>query len=345
MPESAPKSFAYLGSHHARLLGWAQKMAVVEDAETVRAFRPASGEIAWQIEKAPRQQPLLHVGPKGILRYDGGLSRIDLETGEATPLAKVKLQKPDFAVSADGVVAVVHDDAAELYREEKLVRAYRDRKFAGKPVWWEGHAIASDRSGVVHALSGKDDATIWQQRVSSGPLRLFLADKLLLAEDGAHLRALDPSTGKVSWKHETGDVLVGAPAKGEGGLVIATKLNRIRILDPASGAVKVEKSWPTWVEGFAVFQAAGRTVAVVVDLRNRVSLFDTKELKLLEQRSFGANLLPDLWYAEKAPLVWKAPREKAKDEFDSFVGESKSIPALLCQDEAGFVYMMEIPEW
>lgn len=344
MPERAPKSFAYLGSHHARMLGWAQEMALVEDADSVKAFRPASGEIAWQIEKAPKQQPLLRMDPANIFRYDGGLSRIDWETGESTPLAAVNLQEPDFAVSPEGTSAIVSKDAVELYREEKLVRAYREAKFVGEPVWWKEHVIASDRAGTVHALSNKENATVWQQRVSSGRLRLFLIEGLLLADDGVHLHALDPSTGKVIWKHEVGDVLAAPPVKGDGGLVIASKLNRLRILDPVSGAVKVEKSWPTWIKGFAVVPAAGRAVAVVVDLRNRVSLLDTKELKLLEQRSFGANLLPDLWYAEKAPLVWKSPREKAKDEFDSFVGESKSMPAVLCQDEAGFVYLIEIPE-
>ena len=341
-PAAPFQSSAYLGSHEARLLGWRKGLCLVQDGNRVSAIRPGSGELLWQVEGTPRQQPLIHVGQRGeVCRYDQGLSRIDWATGETTPLAPGALSEPTFHVSPGGKVAIVRDGALEVYTDGELAWACKESDFAGRPRWFADLVVAADHGGTVYALDPAKQKSVWRHELSAGPVRLYAGRMRIFADDGRHVHALDPSSGKPLWKHETGDVLVSPPAKGADGILVACKLSKLWVLDPASGAVKAQKTWPTWLKSVSVVDR-GQT-AVVVDLRNRVSSLDTKDLRLLGQRSFDAALRPEVWYAESVPLVWQSAREKVEDEMDRLVDESKSIPAVLCQDEAGFVYMVPAP--
>ena len=343
-PAAPFQGSAYLGSHEARLLGWRKGVCVVQDGSRVSAIRPGSGELLWQVEGTPKQPPLIHVGQRGeVFRYDQGLSRIDWATGEATPLAPGALSEPTFHVSPGGKVAVVRDGALEAYTDGKLACTCKESDFAGRPHWFADRVIAADHGGTVYALDPAKQKSVWRHELSAGPVRFYSARELLFADNGRHLYALDPSSGRRLWKHETGDVLVSPPARGAGGILMASKLNKLWVLEDRSGAVKAEKAWPTWLKSVSMIDADEGPIAVIVDLRNRVSFLDVKDLRLLGQRSFGATLRPELWYAESVPLVWQSAREKVEDEMDRLVDESKSISAVLCQDEAGFVYMVPTP--
>ena len=347
-PGTPYATFAYLGSHHAQLLGWRDGLALAAESDSPKVLRPASGKVLWQIEAQPRQKPLLRVdedragGP--LYRYDRGLARIDWETGESTALATVGPETSAFDVSAKEEAAVIREGVLEVYAAGKLLWACEAGKFAGTPLWCGELLLAAESDGTIQALAPARKEVVWKRKVASGAARLSRIDDLLLVEDGAQVHAIEPSTGKQFWKHEIGDVLVAPPAKVEVGILLASKDRKIQLLDAASGAVKAERSWPTWVKGFSLLKAKPR-LCVVVDLRNRITVLDTNTLKSLAEHSFQVPLRPMVWYAPDTPLVWRAAKDPGSeaDEFDDLVGESRSMRSLLAQDDAGFVYLLPLP--
>ena len=239
--EDAPfKTFAFPGSHQARMIGWHKGMALIADGTKARVVEPATGKMLWEEESVKPPRYVVRYGK--IERHGRTSSLLDWQTGKATPLkAEEKSSKPEGAVLKN--------------------------------------------------------------------------------------RAKEP--------------LVGRPELGAFVIVTVTKENRITIQNCASGKMITEAKWPTWIRAFKIVPGQKPFLAIL-DLRNRISFLNLGDLTVLRQHQFVTNLLPKLWFSKEVPLHWQPPREKGEDDFESLVDGQESMPAVLCHDDEGFVYLLSI---
>lgn len=339
-------SFAFLGSHTRRLVGLHDGLALLIDGNSALVIQPSTGRTLWRIEGAPRSPTklILRDAGKTILRYDRALSQIDWKTGESKPVAPVIVDANAVAIS-NGKAAIVREQKVEFYTGGKLQWASDSAKFAGQPVWSGEKLLVSDTTGTVHAIEVSSKKEAWKRKVASSAVRIFKLGELALTDDGQAVHALQTVDGALRWTHRTGDFLVGSPVQTEAGILIASKLNSIYLVDSATGKPIAERTWPTWITSFAALKHQPG-VAVVGDLRNRITLLDSKTLKSKSEHAFQVKLRPGFLEASDVPLEWKIGKEKTDedDDFDAIVSGSKSVPAILCQDYEGFVYMIESGE-
>jgi|GEM_PF-2553765 len=338
-------SFAFLGSHTRRLLAWHDGMALLKDGNSALALQPLTGKTLWKIKGAPRAATKLTVreGGKTILRYDKALSQIDWKTGETKPLATVIVDANTVAIS-NGKVAIVRDEKIEIYAGGKLLWTSDAARFVDQPVWSIGKLFVTNADGSIHAFDATSKKEVWNRKLTSGAaVQLFAVGNLVLADDGQAVHALKTSDGSLTWTHQSGDFLVGTPVQTEDGILLASKANKIWLVDASTGKAAAERSWSTWITSFHVSKNQPNTF-VVGDLRNRITLLDTKTLKTRAEHTFQFKLRPVLQGAANVPLEWKVGKEKSNenDDFEAIVSGVKSVPAILCQDHEGFVYMVEI---
>ena len=350
-PECIMDTCAYAG-HDTSLLGWAEPVLIINTEQGVKAVNPATGRTSWQIEQS-KDGPTVVVSslPDGspvILRTDKQLQRITPENGKTVALAPAGAGADcgaSLALAADARLAVVKEKKLLVFKDGMPEWSW-DGEIDARPAWLDNLIVVAGSGGNVHALNPSATKEEWQQTLpASMNLRLFTPGAMLLVDTGAILAALDPATGDVRWNVETGDVLTSAPALVGGNVFVAVKPNRLLLLDAATGAIKAERSWPTWL--LAVAAAPAGKVACV-DLRHGFSLLDAATLKTVWTQPLPNDLQPVLLHATSMPTSWSLARsEQSEGVVEDFLSDlattdvmAESKPAWLALDNAGFIYAM-----
>jgi hypothetical protein len=117
------------------------------------------------------------------------------------------------------------------------------------------------------------------------------------------------------------------------------------VLDAATGAVKASRTWPTWLRGFTLAPGKKGPLVALTDLRKRLTLLRAADLTPVQEVVFPWELRGPVWYGEKVPAAWAL---SAADEPEGLVaemetGSAATRPALLCQDQDGFVHAVIPP--
>ena len=191
-------------------------------------------------------------------------------------------------------------------------------------------AIIDAASGAETGLSAEQVAEL----TNPGPSAyIFDAETETVA-------ALAAPGGTERWRQAVGDVLVAAPRVCGQALLVATKGNRLMLLNPATGAVLHEVRWPTWLLGVQIVSRTTGTFVVCRDLRGRVAFLSGANLRTLRIVQTGVTLVGEPVHAPCAPLPW--PGSAAGDPL-AVASPATPTPAVLVCDDAGFCYALRPP--
>jgi len=155
------------------------------------------------------------------------------------------------------------------------------------------------------------------------------------------LVALGKPDGAERWRRKMGDVLVTVPAVCGKTLFVATKGNRLLLLNPVDGAILHEVRWPTWLYSAQVMPMGAETYIVCHDLRGRVAFLNANNLQTVQIVHTGETLVGLPVYAPRAPLPWPGP--SAAGDPVAIETTVQTAPAVLICDDAGFCYALRTP--
>jgi outer membrane protein assembly factor BamB len=283
---------------------------------------------------APLYAPRTDAAGRAVVyRWSGGLARMGGKESAAT-LADTAPDAPwAFAVGPGrDEAAVLSGPALRFFRAgARLWQFDSPRPLVCGPALAEDRFIAGDDEGRLVCLAAADGRLLWERRLDEAPRgALTAAAGLVLgASREGTLYAVAPADGAVRWTQALGDLLLVPPVLMGGRLAVASKGNRIVLLEAATGKEAASVQWPTWLVDVG---AAGGRLACT-DLRGTVTFLDGAALQPLRSVRLGARLQPGLVYVERFPERWGAGRDLVYEE----------APALLAADKAGFLYVLSLP--
>jgi hypothetical protein len=241
---------------------------------------------------------------------------------------------------------VLNDESVDIYESGEKAWTIDEVACRGRPLFVGSTLVVADADATVSAFGVTDHKRIWQSHVGGAAApRLTAAGDLLLAEADKSLHALGPGDGKTRWRFETGDRLAGAPVLLDDSLILASKLNRIDVLDKATGVSSASTHWPTWITALDARRIADRAVVACSDLRGRITLLDGGDLSVIASVDLDTHLVGPIRLVPDAPERWQAERQNEEDGLDVDILDLDvgSGPAVLCTDDDGFVYVVKIP--
>lgn len=200
-------------------------------------------------EFVPRQSPdgglsLLQWRPKKI-------AQIDPADGRPKPLAPVAAaDRWSFdldgsrVVVASGTAVTMFEKGQEAWRHGEADAITCGPIFAGRLV------VAGTEEGGLSGLDRETGRVTWRQRLDGGLAgRPAVAggNVVVYCREGDAVVAVEAATGKKAWSQPLGDVPIGPPAATPSGLLVASKSNRVVLLDPETGRLRAERTLSGWI--------------------------------------------------------------------------------------------------
>lgn len=302
-------------------------------------------------------------------RPDGGLSlvqwrpklaEIDPADGRPKPLAPVAASHGwsfdldgSRAVVASGTAVAMFKNAQEAWRHAAADVVTCGPVFAGRFV------VAGTEEGELVALDGDSGAVAWRLPIDRGLLgRPAVAGGLVIVYcgEGDAIVAVDAATGKKTWSQPLGDVPIGPPGATPFGLLVASKSNRVVLLDPETGRPRADRTLPGWIVDVVPLSGKGgkpgdRIAALtrdgVVTLLNAADLEPVGTRRLAGRPGYGraAGFIITAGF----PVAWLGPAKAGgdADELDALDTELESSMAdraecLLADDDEGYAWIIPL---
>src|SRR5690606_13525020 len=116
------------------------------------------------------------------------------------------------------------------------------------------------------------------------------------------------------WRCPVGDVLQQAPKIVGEHLLLVSKSNKILLAERATGAVKQEVSWPTWILSTAIASNSEAPRLACTDLAGMVTVLSLTDLQQVQKVSLDVDLAGPLLFASEMPLKWPVLKADVNDE-------------------------------
>ena len=171
--------------------------------------------------------------------------------------------------------------------------------------------------------------------------------------EGDAIVAADAATGKKVWSQPLGDVPIGPAVAIPSGLLVASKSNRVVLLDPETGTLRAERTLPGWIVDVIPLSGtdgrpAGRIAALtrdgVVTLLNAADL-GPEGTRQLDGRP-GYDRAAGFMRVKAFPTAWPGPVGSGgeADELDAELEDSMADRAecLLADDEEGYAWIIPL---
>jgi outer membrane protein assembly factor BamB len=287
-------------------------------------------------------------GKARLMRYAGELAEFEWETGKRTTL---------LPGGADAATRIDVDGANTVAAAGGLVKLGRDRvavweKKSSSPVTAGpsiiGDAVVfGDTAGRLTSLSINDGAVRWTSELGGRLFGKIITARLRLyvhSTEAEALIALDGPTGKEKWRCATGDVLVQQPIPVGDQLLVATKGNRLMLVDDATGEVKRESRWPTWITSVTLVGSGPAPLVACSDIGGTISLVSLADFKSKREVRLAAPLSGRILYVKNFGPRWPVPRTGKEESLVAEIkdGPAAGGPALLVGDTAGFLYIIPL---
>jgi outer membrane protein assembly factor BamB len=153
-----------------------------------------------------------------------------------------------------------------------------------------------DDAGIVHALSLADGKEAWTFKTEGSieATPLIQGGVCYIGSSDAFLYALDAATGKLKWKYETGDKILGganhvAGPEGER-IVVGSYDNSLHCLEAATGKVIWKHETDNYINGTPAITGRGDVVFGGCDaMIHVVQLSDGKGLRQIDSDAYIAS--------------------------------------------------------
>jgi outer membrane protein assembly factor BamB len=362
--DSVVSDFTQLSGGGLRLLAATpERLCAVADG-CIFAHDPRNGQRVWGAVpgKGSKEAYTTRTRPPGcvqVFRHSRNVAEVALAGGEEKVLSSEPADQSWFFDSRDDGTTVVARGTAIVAQRNgtALWRKDESSEFTAGPVIAKDFVFAGNADGQVVCWNLADGAEKWRAALG-GPGcggMVFVEGKLLAFCKGDDaLVAVRVEDGAVAWRQPVGDVLFRSPILVGGQLLVASKSNRILLLNPADGKVAAEARWPTWLVDVLPVSAGPQRRVVCTDIRGRLSILDGATLKVLSEASLPASPCGELVFAPAFPTTWgaagvKSAKPTAKGEDDltledtSTAARGEMQPAVLVSDAEGFCYIIRIP--
>jgi outer membrane protein assembly factor BamB len=284
-------------------------------------------------------------GSTAVFRVSAPFSRISLEDGAETAFQRQGLaSRSAFDTAPAGRVVLAQGNTLKLLAPGDTVwETELEHPVVSGPCRTTEAAVVVTADGAALAVALANGGRLWETQVGrEPPSDLWRAGTHLLAFDTSEhvLTALAPDTGAVAWRRELDDTLLDAPRVCGRNLLVATKSNRILLLDPADGTDRTSRRWPTWL--INVLPVADGSLVACTDIRGSVALLDGHDLSTVRSITLGTVPMGPASPPTNLPLTWPQPTEDTAAE--AFGSLRQRVPTLPVRDGAGFLYLLPLPE-
>lgn len=147
------------------------------------------------------------------------------------------------------------DFRTEEVQAQRLFATPDGAALAVRPLVMGERLLVASEGGQLAALDRGDGRVVWTMQLG-GPVREELADdgeRLFLRVGDVRLVAVAAADGKLLWEHTMQSAGVGAPAVGQGAVVVATRAPSLLALHPETGA-------PLWDRALDVTPSTGPAI-------------------------------------------------------------------------------------
>jgi outer membrane protein assembly factor BamB len=289
-------------------------------------------------------------GGERLIRYRPSLSELSWDAGKLNALAPVAADAQHrFSINGDGDFATSNSGTVSLHHQGKLRWEQKEPDgVSSGPLLTANQVIYGQTTGRLVARSATNGQLVWTGRMSGALYGKIVAagDSLLVFSNAAEaLVALDAATGAVQWQNAVGDVLLETPVVIGTQVLLVTKSNRILLIDLATGAVKKETTWPTWLVSVSLINTRPAPMLACSDLAGTVSLLSLADLKVTREIRVAAQLAGPVLYTDKISYKWPIPKAPESEEnllAEIKDGPTQAGPALLAADAQGFLYIIPL---
>lgn len=332
-----------------RLLAVSEGALFGLDTETFRIAWPKEGKPTSAAQRTGDAIAVRDDGQGGsrVFRHRPTLAAIDVATGAATPLATGGADHPwsfdvsgTRAVVASGTSLILHEGGRKAWQHDEPVA------ISCGPVIVDDMVVAGAEDGELFSLSITDGKPRWRAILEPG-LRgaaVVAEGRIFVFVRGADaVIAVDATTGKSVWRESVGDVLVRPPHAGPTGLIVATKSNRLLVLEPATGRIRAERRFPTWIADVITVPGGGTGLVACLLRDGRIVFLGRDDLRVVAERAIGSRGRGPLLFAASFPRTWPGAAGDEDDLAAAIDAEARAA-CLLVGDEDGSCFMLPIPE-
>ena len=364
-PRSAAVDSFTLGPE-AVILATLSDRVVFAAGGDIRSLDARAGRSPWRDDpKVEKSRAGAYVSWRGadgalrIVRWLPTLGLVEPADGRITELAPLKpagdwsfdlARNGKRVVVASGTVVAAFDDGKEAWRHAESEAVTCGPALVGDRV------IAGTDAGELFALPAAGGAAAWRLQLTAGLFgRPIAAGELVLvfARGSDTLFAVDAATGRQAWTEPLGDALVKSPVATAAGILVATKSNRVLVLDPQSGKARAERRLSAWIGDVVALNgasgdAAGHVACLTRDgtitlLRGRdLEPVSTHRLNIRPGYGRPASLLVAPGFPLSVPGAASTEGEADELEAELAGGLVDSGACLLAADEQGYAWIVPL---
>ena len=299
-----------------------------------------NGSLSWLASEsdARRQRVSPRVGPDGLALYQHLplLGRLLPEADPQVTLDKQGCPHPwGFQLTGDARwLAVAGDRQLRLRENGKLLWTHQtETPLDCGPLVPGDRLVAGEEDGDLHCFSlAKEKRLLWTVPTGErlyGPLEHVPGDPGLILASSLEGRLFAASTadGRVVWRADLDDRIVGEPVIFDLGIAVASGSGGVRLLDRKTGAVLKQREHPVALKHFV----ATAECLVCCDIEGTTWFLSSDDLRVIRELKMPA-------FTHLAPSS-RAPADLGDTEEMS--GEHE--PVILAADASGVIYFISIP--
>jgi len=146
-----------------------------------------------------------------------------------------------FQGTATGDVRAIRQSDGQVIWETRIGNP-RNRVYDvdSQPLLIEGQLFAASADGLLYSLDPRDGSVNWASD-AGGANDIAYRNGRLYTTGGSNLYCVDPATGLIFWSQDFEKPAMSAPALGDGFITVVSTIDKIYIVESATGDIAYER--------------------------------------------------------------------------------------------------------